>query len=447
MREARTRLRIARLPVLAGLLLLLAPWAGAAYDIRYEAQILPDRGTARLSIAVTQTDGVLRELSFDVQPERLFDETADGELTREEPVVEEQGEVLGLRQADEEAAPAALPRLVWRVPRGGGVLRYSLRVDRVREGAEYDARCASRWMVARAEDLFPPMAARFAPDSDMEASATLRFKLPPRWKVAHPFPIRNGLAVIEQSHRRLDQPKGWIVAGMIERLSADLEGTRILMAAPTGHAARLRDTLAFLRWTLPAMHAAFGALPDRIFIASAGNPMWRGGLSAPGSVYVHADRPLIDDDASSPLLHELVHTITRARSAPGEDWIVEGIAEHYSREILRRSGGISDETFEETLEKLRRRGANVRRLVGEATGKETALAVAFFHDLDEQIRRASEGGASLDDVVATLVDDVSTLDRDELAARILAETGYDPASLIEARIPEAESVARLGGAR
>ena len=35
--------------------------------------------------------------------------------------------------------------------------------------------------------------------------------------------------------------------------------------------------------------------PDRLTVVSATGPMWRGGLSAPASLYIHADLPLISD--------------------------------------------------------------------------------------------------------------------------------------------------------
>jgi predicted metalloprotease with PDZ domain len=114
---------------------------------------------------------------------------------------------------------------------------------------------------------------------------------------------------------------------------------------------------------------------------------------------------------------------------------VEGVAEHYSREILRRSGAVSQEVFDETLDRLRRRGARVRRFVGESTGNETALAVAFFHDLDQRIRTATNDEKSLDDVVATFVDEVATIDRAGLIQRIREVTGYDAEELVAARIP------------
>ena len=406
--------RLLRWIVLLGV--LCAPLAAAAYDVRYEARILPDRGIARLSIEISQNAGVVRSLAFDAEPGRLFDETADGELVLED----EDGE---------------RPRWRWHVPRAGGTLRYALQIDRIREDAEYDARCTHKWMVARAEDLFPPMSTRFEKGTDQEAEAVLRFALPPRWKAVHPFPVEDGRIVIEQPHRRFDQPKGWILAGSFDALRATLEESRVVLAAPSGHGARLRDLMAFLRWTLPTMKEALGSLPPRMLLVVAGDPMWRGGLSAPGSVYLHADRPLIESDGSSPLLHELVHTATRARSEPGEDWIVEGLAEYYSREVLRRSGAISQGTYDRTLQRLRRRSASVRALEGESTGAETALAVAFFHDLDERIREATGDEKSLDDLAASMVGDVESLDREELLRRIEETTGYDATAFLRDRIP------------
>ena len=43
----------------------------------------------------------------------------------------------------------------------------------------------------------------------------------------------------------------------------------------------------------------------RLLIVSAGDPMWRGGLSGPSSMFLHSDRPLISENRTSTLLHEL----------------------------------------------------------------------------------------------------------------------------------------------
>ncbi|MEZ4290169.1 MAG: hypothetical protein R3E53_06345 [Myxococcota bacterium] len=41
------------------------------------------------------------------------------------------------------------------------------------------------------------------------------------------------------------------------------------------------------------MKEVFGELPDRLQLVVAGDPMWRGGLSGPNSLYLHAGLPLI----------------------------------------------------------------------------------------------------------------------------------------------------------
>ena len=73
----------ALLPLAALAAPLLLPLAAGAFDVRYEARILPDTGMARVSIAVEQGSAEVRQLSFVFDSARLFDETANGELRRE----------------------------------------------------------------------------------------------------------------------------------------------------------------------------------------------------------------------------------------------------------------------------------------------------------------------------------------------------------------------------
>ena len=53
-------------------------------------------------------------------------------------------------------------------------------------------------------------------------------------------------------------------------------------------------------------------------VVGAADPMWRGGLSASNSLFLHADRPLISENGTSTLVHELTHVITRVRGADGD---------------------------------------------------------------------------------------------------------------------------------
>ena len=69
--------------------------------------------------------------------------------------------------------------------------------------------------------------------------------------------------------------------------------------------------------------------------------MWRGGLSAPQSLFVHSDRPLISENATSTLLHEVMHLALGIRAAEQFDWIVEGLASYFAL-YWDFSRGVSD---------------------------------------------------------------------------------------------------------
>jgi hypothetical protein len=190
-----------------------------------------------------------------------------------------------------------------------------------------------------------------------------------------------------------------------------------------GHGLRRLDALALLRWTLPTLRDVAGALPARLLVVGAGDPMWRGGLSGPDSLFIHADLPLISNDGTSPLLHELVHAVVGARSGDGGDWIVEGLAEYYSIELLRRSRTISRRRYEKILSRLADRGSDVVTLeVERATGAEVARAVTVLHELDDEIRERSADAKSLDDVVRALVQKDVTLTT--ASFRTIAESVY-----------------------
>ena len=179
---------------------------------------------------------------------------------------------------------------------------------------------------------------------------------------------------------------------------------RVAVAGPVDSAIRRMDTLALLNWTLPELSRLLSALPQRLTIVSAGDPMWRGGLSAPQSLFIHADRPLISENATSTLLHEVLHLTLGLSATSGYDWIVEGLAEYYSLELLRRSGTISARRFTRAKADLATWAMSATELCkGSSTGATTALAVGVLADLDDEIRNLSAGTASLDDVTRRLV--------------------------------------------
>ncbi|MEE4464889.1 hypothetical protein V2S84_22690, partial [Azotobacter chroococcum] len=203
---------------------------------------------------------------------------------------------------------------------------------------------------------------------------------------------------------RFDRPTGWLIAGRLGTRRATLGGSEVSVAAPLGEKMRRMDILTLLTFVWDEYRAVFLREPDKLLVVGAGNPMWRGGLSAPNSLYLHADRPLVSENGTSSLLHELVHVFARIRDTDASDWISEGLAEYYAIELLRRAGGLGEDRYERVRQQLTRWSRKVDSLRGERVGgAATARAVLLLQALDAEIRARSENRHSLDDVVSGLI--------------------------------------------
>ncbi|MGL6290327.1 MAG: hypothetical protein ACRC2H_06545, partial [Silanimonas sp.] len=370
------------------LLLVLVSSSHAAertrYDIDYRVAFVPAQGVADVAMTHTPGSGRATRVEARFNPARYTQVRAEGgTLTR------------------------AGDRWTW-VPdaRRASTLRWRYKVDNERRGGGFDARMTRDWAIVRGDDLVPAMAVRTTVGSD--SSARLFFVLPNGWtNVDTPFVHtrdRKGFVVVN-AERRFDRPVGWMIAGSVGTRRELIDGMEVSIAGPVGDPVRRNDALAFLNLVAPEMRQAFGDLPSKILIVSAGDPMWRGGLSGPRSLYLHADRPLISENGTSTLVHELVHLVTRIRGAEGDDWIAEGSAEFYSITLLNRAGLLSDVRRDRAFEWMRNHGRNVRTLTGvRSWGPQTARAVGLFRELDAEIRRATRDEKSLDDVMRALVD-------------------------------------------
>lgn len=355
---------------------------GLLYDVR----VVPSEKAAYVKLTVGKKAAAAKHFSFRIDPERHLDFAGDGELE------------------------VKAGRVSWRPPASGGTLSYTFRIDRVRGGQErYDARITSTWGIFRGDHLVPPARVDF--DDGVGTDARLRLRVPEGWKVASRFKAGpDGTFAIDNPSRAFDRPTGWFIVGRLTISRSTVAGTNVTVAAPYKQSGRNQDLLAFLRFTLPHLKEMAGELPESLLIVTAGDPMWRGGLSGPGSLYLHSDRPLIERDFTSPLLHEVVHATMRARSGQEGDWIVEGLAELYSLETLYRSKGISSMRYRRAFEKAEKKGKSVEELrVKRADSKVTAKSMAVLHLLAEEMEERCEAG--LDDVFRRLVAvprDVST---------------------------------------
>ena len=141
---------------------------------------------------------------------------------------------------------------------------------------------------------------------------------------------------------------------------------------------------------MPSLVEVFPDFPQRLLIVSGSDDMWRGGLSGVGSLYLHRARPLISGNRTSPMLHELFHVASGLHGTAGADWIVEGLAEYYSLELLLRAGGISERRYNESFDILAQWSAGTQcAATDRSQGKQTARAALVMRALDTEIRAAS----------------------------------------------------------
>ena len=378
-------------PRLALLLLSmsLAPGViGAAtpryYDVAYRAHFRPEAGVVDMEIAV----------SGERLPSRIVlhvDSRRHKKFTSTDPLQIEPSHV------------------TWQPHGHASRLRYQFVVDHERAPQHYDSRMTADWAILRAEKMVPR--ASVTARKSLQSRATLEFELPQGWAVATPYGSVGDLRYqVDDPTRRFDQPEGWMLAGKIGSRNEKIGTVRVVVAAPTGDSARRQDTLAFLKFTLPRMEEVLPHLPPRLLIVSAGDPMWRGGLSGPSSMFLHSDRPLISENRTSTLLHELAHIALGIRGDEESDWIVEGLAELYSLETLRRSGSISEQRYKQALKHLSQWAKRSPTLFGShSNGPTTARAVLALRAADAEIRSATGGKASLDDVARKLASEHGTV--------------------------------------
>lgn len=365
-----------------------------AYKVIYSVVPNPSTETLDVSMRVAQPRSLLRELNFANGPQ-FSNIQGDGELQ------------------------VGAERIVWRPPDAGGTLRWTVRVAHRRNGDGYDALLSQEWGLMRAEDIVPRAATRAVRGAYSET--VLKFDLPQQWTVVTPYARKNGQFEIRKDRRRFVQPDGWIVMGQLGTRRETIAGIKVAVTGPVDQGMRRQDILALLNWTLPELQRLLPQLPERLTIFGAGDPMWRGALSAPQSLYVHAERPLISENGTSTILHEVMHSALRMSSKEGYDWIVEGLAEYYSLELLRRSGSISRSRYDTAMQDQKRWSLSAKKLCRRSsTGATTALAVVTFAAVDTEIRRATGGVASLDDVLGPLQQTEHSID-----LKLLTEVAED----------------------
>lgn len=386
------------------------------YETRYKVRPDPLHGVVDVELELRQPRYLLREVRFRVGNSRFADFSGDGELSRQQDV------------------------LRWSPPPGGGSLRWQTTLNNRRNDNGYDAWLGKQWGLFRAEDIIPRGATRTLKGATSVTSVS--FDLPPGWSAVTEYAEKDGVFTVHRDGRRFKQPAGWIAIGELGVRRDRIAGVRVAIAAPVDNNVRRLDMLALLNWTLPELARVVPDLPARITVFSAGDPMWRGGLSAPTSLYVHAERPLISENGTSTLLHEIMHIALGLRAADGHDWIIEGLAEYFSLELLRRSGTLSRSRHDRARTSQQDWSLSSTELCGAtSTGATTARAVAMFIELDEELREATDGVRSLDNVVTELRTRNDEIDVEILTEITAALVGTNPDALHIDKLPGCRNMA------
>lgn len=349
------------------------------YGVHYVFEPLIDEGMVKVSIEIRNAD-LIKSISFRHDKERHLDFVADGELKHYKSSVRWEPDV----------SPAKIS--------------FKSVLDRQRNDGGYDAYMTSDWAIFRGDKIVPTARVRSIKGS--ESYSTLEIKLPEEWSSADTGwrKIEDFVFRIDNPERRFDRPTGWMIAGKLGTRRDFLQGTEVAIAAPQGGDMQRMNALALINLVWPEVQRAFQTLPPKILVVSAGDPMWRGGLSSPNSFYVHSDRPLISENGTSTLLHELTHVITRIQGGSQSDWIAEGLAEYYSIELMHRAGAMNQARYDRVLRSLSRWGGKVKTLRKKSSsGATTARAVILLHELDKELRHVSKGQYSIDHVTRELM--------------------------------------------
>jgi hypothetical protein len=372
-------------------------------DVDYQVRFLPESGQAAVKIVLEESAAVV-SLQFDLGSQGYYtDFKGTGTFSEEED-----------------------GKLLW-IPgdgKGKGSLSYLVKIDHPRDNGKFDARITPDWALLRGDDLIP--SAKLIQQGGTELVSRLQFELPSGWaSVETGWPrVGKNQFRINVASRKLDRPTGWIIAGKIGSRRDQLGDATVSVAAPIGEGMQRMDILTMLSFVWPEAEAAFQRQPAKLLIVGANDPMWRGGLSAPNSFFMHAARPVVSENGTSSLVHELVHVFTRIRDTDNSDWISEGIAEFYAIELVRRAGGMTDYRYQAVRSKLQKWSKSVKTLRGpSSSGPVTARAVLLLQELDQEIRKKTDNQRSLDDVTRGLMrlEKASTRDFIEICENILGK--------------------------
>jgi hypothetical protein len=371
--------------LLAALSLFLLSHTASAEPVRidYLVTFLPAKKSAEVRIEIDQADW-LKQVRFNLEKHELNNIKASGKIERSEQAV------------------------IWRPKtKGKAYFSYTIGIPLQRSPGVYRAMINKDWTLLRGEGLIPPL--KVSRTKKVEREIYVSFSLPEDWtsvQAGWPRTADNERVFkLDRGERALVRPYGWIIAGALGTRREQLARTEVAISAPRGQNYRQMEMMTFLGMIWPHIDKLFPEVPANLLIAGATDPMWRGGLSAPTSLYMHAERPLVSENGTSTLIHELVHVLSGIRGVDGEDWIAEGLAEYFSVELIYRAGGFTDARRGKIFADLAAWGKDVKALrQPRSSGPVTARAAVFFDELDREIQQKSDGRYRFDHLMQNLIE-------------------------------------------
>ncbi|MFK2913779.1 hypothetical protein [Pseudomonas sp. 3HC3] len=386
-----------QLLLLLGLMASSPAWAKKV-DLDYQVRLLPASGQAEVRVTLAE-GSVVRSLDFDLSKAGAYSGfQTDG-----------QWQLKGQRG-------------IWQPAAGKTSLSYRVQLDQKLASGAYSSRVTPHWALFLGDQLIPP--ARLDQQDGTELVARLAFDLPEGWRsIETSWPrIGKGKFRIDNVSRLFDRPTGWMLAGDLGSRRARLGETEVTVAAPVGQGMRRMDNLTLLTFVWPQLQAVFPRNPPKLLLVGARDGMWRGAMAAQGSLYLNSARPMVSENGNSPLLRELVQLFAQIHGRDNSDWLVGSLTDYYANELLRRSGGMSDDRYQVWQARLSKQGAKVNRLKGErASPAQVARGVMLLQALDKEIRIHTQAKRSLDDVVRGLMrlPSVSTEDFVQISENVL----------------------------
>lgn len=364
------------------------------YDVYITAVVEPSSSKVLVTIDIPRSH-LLNTLTFRMPANQYSMVDGDGKITRN------------------------LDEIVWDPPNASAQLSYRVDMNKRKGGGDdspvYSRFIGAEWGLIRGDDLVPPVTTSTVKrESKPRSSTYLKFILPKSWRTAvggwerlneEKLAGKNEISFrIDNPERRFDRPTGWFALGKLGTRREQIGPTTFYIGAPKGTQIERLTTLALVTGILPKLQGLVSTPPPYLTLVSAGAPMWRGGLSGPNSLYLHEERPLISENGTSTLVHELFHSVTRIRGKDaGDDWIAEGLAEFYSFETLYRAGLLTSARRKIIIEKLQTWGLDVKTFrVKRSSGATSAAAAAWFAELEEAF--GAKGKTQMDRLVKALAD-------------------------------------------